>query len=196
MGTVALELFWNGDRADNFTTASATGKDLARAAGYASVRTEAYIFSEVPYNVLWTFWHPRRSDNLLTAQNSKLAVAAVEAGYESAGYDGVTLKYALPGTKSLRQYWSQTRQDHFATATDRGVRDAVSAGYSLIGSEGYVFGSGFNHTGTRPLELWWSSARKDNFTTADRLKRKAAIEAGYVQGQLQGFIYEAPGLGQ
>ena len=191
-GTVALELFWSQDRADNFTTTSELGKDHARAAGYASVKTEAYIFSDVPYSVIWTYWHPGREDNLMTAQNSALALAAAEAGYESSGNDGVMLKYHLPGTAALKQYWSQAREDHFATATDHGTSDAVHAGYSPIGDEGYVFTQGHNHTGTRPLELWWSSARKDNFTAADRLKRQAAIEAGYVQGELQGYIYEAP----
>jgi len=191
-GTVPLELFWSQDRADNFTTTSEVGKGHANAAEYASVKTEAYVFSDVPYNVIWTYWHPGRTDNLMTAQNSTLAAAAAEARYERSGNDGVTLKYHLPGTAALRQYWSETRLDHLATATDHGATDAVNAGYSLIGDEGYVFAEGHNHTGTRPLELWWSSAREDNFTTADPLKRKAAIEAGYVQGELQGFMYEVP----
>lgn len=191
-GTIPLKLLWSADRQDNFTTTTKEGMHNAAVAGYSTVRTEAYIFADVPYDVLWTYWHPGRGDNLMTAQNSALATAAVEAGYESSGRDGVILKYHLPGTAALKQYWSGTRQDHFATATDRGTGDAIDAGYSLIGKEGYVFSKGHNHTGTRWLELWWSSERGDNLTTADRLKKKAATDAGYIQGELQGFIYEAP----
>lgn len=41
---IPLKLFWNGTRADNFTTATTRGASDAKRAGYRDVRVEGFAY--------------------------------------------------------------------------------------------------------------------------------------------------------
>jgi hypothetical protein len=68
-GTVPLKLFWNGEREDNFSFATAVGEEEALAAGYTFVRVQGYVFTgEQPGTVpLLLFGSAARGDNFTTA---------------------------------------------------------------------------------------------------------------------------------
>ena len=97
------------------------------------------------------------------------------------------MRYSLPGTSKLRNYWHATRQDHFATATSAGISDALAAGYKYVRSEGYLFTNGT--TGSTPVWLYWHAGRGDNFTTSTLQGMWDAMQAGYQFIRVEGDTY-------
>ena len=164
--TVALKLFWNESRRDNFSTATADGEAAARAAGYAEARTEGYIFpTEQPGTVpLKLFW---------TAHWERARVGEPEPAVDE-GHPGYRL-----------------RADNFTTATPDGEAAARAAAYTFARIEGYVFPT--EQPDTVPLKLFWSEARGDNFTTATADGEASALAAGYVFVRVEGYVFKSGG---
>lgn len=182
-GTVPLKLYWHAGREDHMLTGSATAEQAAISAGYSFVRVEGYVPQDAPYAIGWTYWSDQHGDNLLTAQNSSLAVAAADAGYIFAGLDGALLRFPFVGTVPLKTFYSPNRADHYATATAAGEQSALAAGYHLVGTEGYVYPSAVS--GTVGLQSYWHAGRGDHFTTLSR--SAVALEAGYELVRTEGF---------
>jgi len=162
-GTVPFKLYWSAAREDNFTTASAAGAQAAAAAGYSFVRDEAFIFADIPYDMLTYYYSSARTERLHTRTGSATAAAADLAGYTNYGFDGFTLRHNVQGTTAFRQFWSNDRQEHYLTGTAWGAQNASSSGYSEIGNEGFVFDT--QVTGTSPFRSFWSSGNLDNVTS-------------------------------
>jgi len=92
---VPLEPYWSDDREDNFTTATAAGRDSAIDAGYGFVRVEGYVFTEPqPGTVpLESYWSNDREDNFTTATAAGRN-SAIDAGYGFVRVEG----YIYPST--------------------------------------------------------------------------------------------------
>lgn len=139
-GTRQLLLFWNAERRDNFTTATAVGEASAGDANYAFVRTEGHVFTQ---NVAGTvplllYWNADRQDNFTTA-TAEGRRDAEAAGYKFVRVEGYVYEKEHRGTVPLLLYWNAERGDNFTTATAEGKRDAEAAGYQFVRVEGYVF---------------------------------------------------------
>ncbi|WP_375772477.1 hypothetical protein NR798_16835 [Archangium gephyra] len=184
-GTVPLKTFWSSAQQDYFMTSTSQGEAAALASGYELVRIEGYLFQDVPYALGWAYWNAARTDNLLTSQGSSLAVYAGGNGYEFSGFDNLVLKYAIPGTAALKTYRGGPNLDHFATGTAQGELEAVNSGYSLVGTEGYVFTS--QVSGSTPLNSYWNPTRRDNYTTSSR--GSWATGSGYALTRAEGYVY-------
>jgi hypothetical protein len=137
--TVALRLYWNDQRNDNFTTATADGEGSAKAAGYVDAGIEGYIYpTQVPGTVpLRLYWSERRGDNFTTASAAG-QLKAKAAGYRFVRVEGYVYSEQRPGTVPLQLYWSENRGDYFTTATPKGQGNAKAAGYKYVGIEGYI----------------------------------------------------------
>jgi hypothetical protein len=92
-------------------------------------------------------------------------------------------------TAPLKLFWSAARGDNFTTATAEGERSALSAGYTFVRIEGYVYPT--QQPGTVPLKLYYSAAREDNYTTASAQGEQAALAAGYGYARVEGYVYPA-----
>lgn len=185
-GTVALVQFWHAGRGDHITAISGSQAALnATAAGYIQVRTEMYVFgaSTEPYRPLWLFWNAGRGDNLLTAANSATANNALAAGYTKVRTEGVGLKFNVPGTVGMRQWWSNAREDHAAITDTAAVPDYTR----VLPDEGFVFSSPTG--GTVPFQLWWHAGRGDNATLHSINGVNAASASGYVRAADQGHMW-------
>jgi hypothetical protein len=184
-GTVPLKTFWSHERQDHMMTSSARGEAAALESGYQFVRIEGYVFQDVPYALTSAWWHAGRFDNLLTSQGSSLNAYADGNGYQFSGFDGLVLKYALPGTAALKTYRGGPNEDHFATGTAQGELEAVNSGYSLVGTEGHVFTT--RVSGSIPLYSYWDGAHRDNFTTTGRTS--APSSGSYTLTRAEGYVY-------
>lgn len=182
-GTIPLKTYWHAGRADNMLVASSAAEQAALGAGYTLVRTEGYIPASTPYALGWTYWNEARLDNLVTAQNSTLAVDANNAGYAFVGFDGAFFKQQYPGTVALKTYWSAARNDHFATGTSAGQTSAVAAGYSFVRNEGFVYSS--SAPGMSSANSYWKDNRLDHMTTIGR--GSVAVAANYSLVRSEGF---------
>lgn len=144
--TRALEHYWNGDRKDNFSTATPTGKNNALAGKYRFVRVDGYVLTKststegkaVP---LYLYYHAGRKDNFTTA--SAEGIRAAEAGgYRKAGIEGYVLRTVNTPYKNLYMplwlYYHPDRQDNFTIASPEGMRTAEAGGYRKVRIEGYV----------------------------------------------------------
>ena len=138
-----LDLYWDGVRGDNFTTATAVGAKSAEAANYGFVRTEARVFPVTEIKALnlkparktlRLYWSPSRNDNFTTIQ------AQAPEGYEFVREEGEI--YAdLPKDRSftrLRHWWDEKREDNFLSGTLAGDRDARAAGYLYVRTVGFA----------------------------------------------------------
>ncbi len=135
-----LQLYWSGQRSDNFVTADPKGGNDALGAGYRYVRDEACVLSaqqqgSVPLNL---YWNAGRGDNFTTATNQGVRSARA-AGYRFVRVEGYVFKRQQPDTVPLNLYWSAKREDNFTTATNQGVRAARAAGYVFVRVEGYAY---------------------------------------------------------
>lgn len=135
---VPLELYWNSQREDNFSTATPEGGNSAIQAGYDYVRVEACVFptqqpGTVPLNL---YWSPDREDNFTTVAGGQDARLAK---YFFARTEGYVYPDQRDGTIPLHSYWSHQRGDNFTTATNIGIQSAIQAGYSFIRVEGYAY---------------------------------------------------------
>jgi len=137
--TAPLRLFWNAQRRDNFTTATADGERDANAAGYAFVEVEGRIQSvqapgTLPLNL---YWSEQRGDNLTTTRAPE-RIGAGRRGYRFVRIEGYVYREQAPGTIPLHLYRSEARGDYFTTATEIGQANARAAGYTYMGVEGFV----------------------------------------------------------
>jgi hypothetical protein len=135
---VPLELYWNPQREDNFSTANPEGGNSAIQAGYNYVRVEACVFptqepGTVPLNL---YWSPDREDNFTTVAGGQDARVAKYFFMRTEGY---VYPDQREGTIPLTLYWNAFRGDNFTTATDVGIQSAQQAGYSFARVEGYVY---------------------------------------------------------
>jgi|RhiMetdeSRZDD1v2_1073273.scaffolds.fasta_scaffold218729_2 hypothetical protein len=69
MARQPLRLFWNANRADNFTTGTEAGQRDALAAGYQLIRGEAFVEDTMQTGMvpLRLYWNSDRGDNFTTA---------------------------------------------------------------------------------------------------------------------------------
>ncbi|MFN8192771.1 MAG: hypothetical protein U0R80_00640 [Nocardioidaceae bacterium] len=168
---VDLTLFWSAGRGDNFTTATAEGRDSALAAGYVQVRREAEVFpAELDGFVdphqrkefeelvartvpLTLFWSETRQDNFVSGSAEGRA-SALEAGYRVVRDEGRVLE-AWPTDGSayyrLRTLWHAGRGDNFLTAQWMADHDARAEGYLSVRNEGFAPSS-------LPLKTTWATA--------------------------------------
>lgn len=138
MNPLALDLYWNPDRGDNFVTATPQGRDDAAAAGYALVRREAYLYpsNEPGLRELKLYWSPEREDNM-TAATPEAAQDAIANGYQFVRVEGYVRPEPDPGAIPLKLYYGEGRGDYFLTGTPQGEAAAQAAGYQFIRVEGY-----------------------------------------------------------
>jgi hypothetical protein len=135
-----LQLWYNGDRQDNFCTATAKGQSAARTAGYTYVRDEAYVFAtQVSGTIPLTAWYNGdRGDNFDTATAQGKADAS-GARYHYVRNEGYIYAQQVANTVALQLWYNDDRQDNFVTATPEGQASARSAGYKFVRIEGYVY---------------------------------------------------------
>lgn len=138
--TVPLKLYWNANRGDNFTLATANGEREAEEGGYNFARTEGYVFSTQQSGTvpLKLFWNTNRGDNFTTA-TTKGENDAEASGYSLVRIEGYIFSKPHPGTVPLKLFWNALREDNFTTATSKGEVDAKSQGYVFARIEGYIF---------------------------------------------------------
>ena len=137
-----LQLFFNSTRGDNYSTATADGRQAAQRAGYSLVRQEACVFtSQEPGTVpLYQFWSAQRGDNMATTSNltGKSGASANTAGYTLVRIEGYVYPTEQKGTVAIRLYYNTQRHDNFTTATTEGANGAQRAGYTLVSVIGYA----------------------------------------------------------
>jgi hypothetical protein len=182
-GTVPLKLYWSASRQDNMLLTTSSAEAAALEAGYTFVRIEGHVPATTPYALAWTYWNTGRGDNLVTAQNSSLAVTADDANYEFAGFDGAFFKQQYPGTVPLKTFWSGARGDHFATGTAAGEASALEVGYTFLANEGFVYSS--STPGMSAAKSYWHAGRGDHFTTISR--GSVATSSGYSLVRTEGW---------
>ncbi len=88
-----LKSYWNGNRGDNFTTATQQGEQAAQAAEYSFLRVEGYVYPDQQPNTvpLKSYWGPARGDNFTTA-TPQGEQDALGAGYSFVRVEG----YVVP----------------------------------------------------------------------------------------------------
>jgi uncharacterized protein with LGFP repeats len=133
-----LELYYDAQRQEYFTTASGLGPD-ADPNRYALVRVEGYVFADHPPGTtpLRLFWNAARGDHM-TVGTAEGELAAHKAGYEFAGGQGFVFSSPTAGAAPLKLFWSLERQDYLLVGTAQGEADAQAAGYEFVRVEGYV----------------------------------------------------------
>lgn len=141
-----LEHYWNGDRKDNFTTASVEGKRNAVNGKYQFVRIDGYVLnrpttSEGKAIPLYLYYHATRKDNFTAAAPQSIQ-AAEAGGYRRANLEGYVLESVKPAYrnqyKPLWLYYHPVRKDNFVSASEQGIRVAEAGGYRKVRIEGYV----------------------------------------------------------
>lgn len=100
-----------------------------------------------------------------------------------------------PGTVSLYNWWSASRQDNLLTTDpdwsgDVGDLRPGQGDYRLFRIEGYVHRAPTE--GTRALRQYWSGQRRDNWTTSDAAARDVS---GYREYRVAGYLDAPPGEG-
>lgn len=144
--TKPLEHYWNSSRKDNFTTASAEGKNNAINGSYRFVRVDGYVLnkptsSEGTVVPLYLYYNNSRKDNFTTASADGIR-AAEAGGYRKAGIEGYVLRSVKQKYKHLYKplwlYYHDKRKDNFTIATPEGMRIAEAGGYRKVRIEGYV----------------------------------------------------------
>ena len=130
-----LELFFNPQRADNFSTATDGGRDSA-ASSYSYSGVEGCVFFRPqPGSVqLLSYFNAQRGDNYTTA-TSQGANDAIAAGYSYTRVEGYIFPTQQLNTVPLRTYYSDQREDHFTTARTT----TTPVGYRFVRVEGYVY---------------------------------------------------------
>lgn len=92
----------------------------------------------------------------------------------------------------LRLYRSEKNQDNFVTATRKGVKEALAAGYRFSRIEACIIGVDTKLSerslGSAALKLFWSSNRGDHFSAASSRGEHDAMAAGYQFVRTEGFI--------
>ncbi|GAB5550542.1 MAG: hypothetical protein Sapg2KO_01330 [Saprospiraceae bacterium] len=142
----ALEHYWDGRRADNFSTASTTGKNNAVRGKYQFVRVDGYVLTksssvEGKTTPLYLYYNDARKDHFTTA--SALGIRAAKAGgYRKVAMEGYVLSSVNVKYRSLYKplwlYYHAGRKDNFVTASQQGMRAAENDGYRKVRIEGYV----------------------------------------------------------
>lgn len=184
-GTVPLYQYFSASRGDYFATSSTQGMQAAMASGYELRGVEGYVFADVPYSMLGSWWSVLREDNLTTAVDSPLAEVADNSGYLYSGFEAPVFKYPVQGTVPLDNFWNGARADHFLLSNDASRSDALSAGYYYLRTEGHVRVEGAPSYG--PLQSYFSAARGDYFTFVSAGARGAAAIAAYAYRQDEGY---------
>jgi hypothetical protein len=136
---IPLKLYWNADRSDYFTLATAQAEQDAREKGYEFVRTEGYVFSSAqPGTVpLKLYVGPDTHDTYLTA-TADGDRAAKAAAYEFVRIEGYVYSTLRPGTVPLKLFWAAHRHDDLTTASKQGQQDAAAGDYQFVRVEGYL----------------------------------------------------------
>jgi len=127
---------------------------------------------------------------LITIKNGETVEKAVN-------FDSITGKPKAAGKQALnlvplRLYWSGKNQDNFVTATRKGVKEALAAGYRFSRIEACIIGADTKLSerspGSAALKLFWSSNRGDHFSTASSGGAQDAMAAGYQFVRTEGYI--------
>ena len=150
-GTVALNLYWSAARQDNLTTANPTAQAAALATGYNFVRTEGYVFSDTPYVLGWRYWNSALGDNVSPAGAGALSHHLPGDGWAFIGTDAAYMVNNLPGTTSADTYFSTVRGDYDTAVRAVDKSAAVSAGYTFVGTEGYLFNDSYSTADLAPF---------------------------------------------
>lgn len=95
--------------------------------------------------------------------------------------------YGQFATRALDQYWSDERQDHFATSTAEGAASAVAAGYTLVRTEGTVLSRPNEHT--VPLRSYVDPLQGDHLTVCSPQGEEDARVAGYQPIRIEGHVF-------
>lgn len=187
--TVPLALYFSNAAQDTFTTASPAGHQYAAANNYTFVNNEVHVLPKLPYTVLFSEKSNFTGDQILTSDR-ELVGNLRAVGYASQRFDGLILRFPVPGTAALKQFYHPSKQDFFATGTAAGEASAALAQYEARGREGYVFTSSFGTatTGTSPMDLWWHATNEDSHTTVQRVP---AAGSGYVRVRTEGYAFNA-----
>jgi len=138
-----VELYWSGDRKDNFCACKDDAKQTALDAGYVHIREDCRIRRKhkggsIP---LKTFWHDGRQDNITVCHPDTLQSLEDCGGYNEIRVEGYVYDHHKSGTIPLNLYWNNERQDNMSCAHPDSQQAAEEAGYIFIRTEGYVFPS-------------------------------------------------------
>jgi hypothetical protein len=88
--------------------------------------------------------------------------------------------------KTLKTYYSPSRNDHYTTATSFNL----VPDYAYVTSPGKVASTAFQPTGAKPLWNWWSPARGDNFLTSDPAWQPGTTHFDYVLVRHEGYVFD------
>ena len=138
--TSALQLFWNPTRGDNYSTATAVGRQAATSAGYSAVRVEGCVLTAQDAGTvpLYQYWSALRGDNIATTSNLAEKGRTNPSGYSLVRVEGYVYEAERKGTVALKLFYNTERHDNFTTATAAGEQAALRAGYTLVSVLGYV----------------------------------------------------------
>ncbi len=127
---------------------------------------------------------------LITIRNGETVEKAVN-------FDSITGKPKAAGKQTLNLvplllYWSEKDQDNFVTATRKGVKEALAAGYRFNRIEACIIGADTKLSerspGSAALKLFWSSNRGDHFSATSSGGEQDAMAAGYQFVRTEGYI--------
>merc|ERR1719253_775237 len=123
-------------------------------------------------------WNEERTDNFTCAHEESIASAE---GYTPVRRTGAILVAEADGTKPLKTFWSDGRQDNIGVVTDETTESLAGDGldYAEVRTEGYVYTE--QKEGTIALKLFFNGDRNDNMLCADDESIKSAEEAGYTE---------------
>ena len=92
---VPLDLWYNSQREDNFTTGTSAGHNSAMDAGYTHIRQEGCVFrTEQPGTVPLELWYNSQREDNFTTGTSAGRQSAIDAGYYEMRVEG----YAFPAS--------------------------------------------------------------------------------------------------
>lgn len=135
-----LVLWWHSGRLDNFTASTKTGHSSARSANYGKARIEGCI-PQAPLpdtRPLYLYWLGVVGDNASVSGWEAIDRVRSE-GYSKVRLQGYVYDSYKEGLVPLVLFYrGLERDDYFSTATEVGKSSAISAGYTNLGTIGYI----------------------------------------------------------
>lgn len=135
-----LTRWFNAQRMDHFTLASADSEKDVVAAGYKKVSDEGFLAKQnlVRTSAVDSFWSFERQDNFTTGDdNAKKQAAAAE--YKQLRTEGFAWAKNPNGSLvPLKKFFKDACKDHLIVSSADSIAGAIKAGYTLICDDVFV----------------------------------------------------------
>ncbi len=198
-GTVPLDLWWNDEKKDHFSTTNIHSPFLPL--GYRRLRTLGFIydptFRRPPDGTLplHNWGNTERQDFFTTTHPGWHGNPGDERspGYIYRRLEGYVQSQPSPETVALVGWYSPGREDNLIATGIHGGVDTRSPDYYFDHLEGRVFHPGRPRpAGTVPLFNWWHANKQDNFLTTDHEwgGELGTQRRGYRLFRLEGYVFD------